>query len=66
MDIEEKFKQHRHNGIDNKRIKFSELEITKNAAITAPSGGATVDSQARAAINSLITELENRGFINPN
>lgn len=36
------------------------------AAITAPSGGATVDSAARTAINSIITRMEDLKFIDPN
>lgn len=35
-------------------------------AVSAPSGGATVDSQARAAINSIITNLEDAGIQLPN
>lgn len=35
-------------------------------AVTAPSGGATIDSQARTAINSVITRLEDLGLIDPN
>lgn len=36
------------------------------AAITAPVGGATVDSPSRTAINDIITTLENLGLIEPN
>jgi len=35
-------------------------------AITAPSGGTTIDSQARTAINSIITALENLGLVSAN
>ena len=32
-------------------------------AITAPTGGSTVDSQARTAVSSLITELTSAGIL---
>jgi len=36
--------------------------IVQPAAITAPSGGTTIDTQARTAISSLITTLHNLGL----
>lgn len=36
------------------------------AAITAPTGGGTIDAESRTAINSIITTLENLGFITSN
>lgn len=39
---------------------------TRAAAITSPTGGATTDTQARAAIDSIITVLENFGLVTPN
>ena len=35
-------------------------------AITAPSGGATVDAEARTAINAVITALEAHGLVASN
>jgi hypothetical protein len=38
------------------------VAIGQQAVITGPSGGATVDSQSRTAINSIISLLHNFGF----
>lgn len=64
MDEESrKLKTHQHNGRDSLRIKFSEIKIDEiQNAIGKPSGGATVDSQARAALNSIIDVLKNLGL----
>lgn len=42
---------------------FGKDAIKKPAAITAPSGGATVDSQSRTAISTIITTLQSLGLI---
>lgn len=42
---------------------FSSAPLT---AVTAPSGGLTVDSAARTAINEIITRLEDLGLIAAN
>lgn len=57
---------HRHNGTDSPRIRPRDLEGVPRASITAPSGGSTVDSQARTAINSIISTLEALGLIDNN
>jgi hypothetical protein len=41
-------------------------ENTPLSAINAPSGGTTVDTQARSAINNIITAMENLGLVTPN
>jgi len=38
----------------------------RQSAITSPTGGGTVDSQARTAIDSIITALEAFGLVTPN
>lgn len=35
-------------------------------AITSPTGGATIDTQARTAIDDIITRLEDLGLVDPN
>jgi hypothetical protein len=39
------------------------LNLVEAAAIADPSGGATVDSQARTAIGSILTALRNAGLV---
>lgn len=43
-----------------------DLDQAPRAAISAPSGGATQDSQARSAINDIITALEELGLVTSN
>lgn len=38
----------------------------QGAAITAPTGGVTVDAEARTAINSIISALEAHGLVADN
>ena len=45
-----------------KRAVFGETPIVQQSAITAPSGGTTIDSEARTAINSIRTVLSAFGF----
>jgi hypothetical protein len=40
--------------------------VARKSAITAPTGGATTDAEARTAINAIITVLEQFGFVTPN
>lgn len=41
---------------------YGATPVVQAAAITAPTGGATVDTQARSAISSIITALHNLGI----
>lgn len=41
---------------------FNATPVVQQAAPVAPSGGATIDTQARTAINTLITDLHNLGL----
>lgn len=40
----------------------SNTQVSKQSAITAPTGGATIDSQARTAIGTIITTLQSLGL----
>ncbi len=46
----------------NKMSVYGVMPIAKQAAITGPTGGGTIDSQARTAINTIITTLQNFGI----
>lgn len=69
MDLENQFKQHRHNGADSSRIRFTDLEgsltdlITPSATISDPSGGVTQDAEARAAIEDILDLLQAQGLM---
>lgn len=43
---------------------YGETPVVQAGAISTPSGGATVDAEARTAITSVITALRNIGIIN--
>lgn len=47
---------------DQKLAFFGATPVTRQSAITAPSGGTTVDTEARTAINSLITNNQTFGL----
>lgn len=69
MDLNTQFIQHRHNGADSQKIRLSDTEgslsdiVTPSATISDPSGGVTVDSQARTAINAILDLLQAQGLM---
>lgn len=76
MDIEKQFQNHIHNGIDSKKLQLSDMLgdlsdidgdlsdiVTPSATISDPSGGLTVDAEARTAINAIIDLLQSQGLM---
>ncbi len=62
--MDDKIMEHEHSGVDSKKLQASiALFNCPQDAIAAPSGGATVDTQARTAIAAILTELRNIGLI---
>lgn len=59
----EKVQPHTHNGTDAPQIEFTDLAILAEAAIAAPTGGMTVDAEARAVITLILTALRNKKLI---
>jgi len=59
----EKVTPHKHNGTDAERIEFTDLSILPEATIAQPSGGVTVDSQARSTINEILDLLRAKGLM---
>lgn len=54
---------HLHNGIDCNELEAKDaLARCPQPAITKPTGGGTVDSQARTAINDIIDKLKTIGI----
>ena len=47
----------------NIKINGTQVLAQQQATVTAPSGGATIDSQARTAINAIIARLQSHGLI---
>lgn len=51
---------HKHNGVDMDRTEYTDLSILPETEILPPTGGAVVDAEARATLNSILTLLQNK------
>lgn len=61
--MDNKTPTHKHNGIDTNQLDAKEALLNcPQSAITKPTGGLTVDSQSRAAINDIIDKLKTIGI----
>lgn len=69
MNLDNQFKQHRHNGADSQRLDLSDIEgtladlVTPSTTISDPSGGETVDLEARTAISAILDLLQEQGLM---
>ena len=61
--MDNKIPTHEHTGTDSPKVKFENLEIFAEAAISQPSGGATVDTESRNAINDILLLLRTKGLM---
>ena len=60
--IEDAITSHTHTGGDSPQIQGQYLSQAPQPAVTAPSGGGTVDGSARASINEIISRLKQLGL----
>lgn len=69
FNIQDSFDQHTHNGADSKRIQLSDTEgslsdiVTPSTTINDPTGGSTVDAEARTAIAAILDLLQEQGLM---
>ncbi len=52
--------------LDDIPVVPAQLENAPINSIESPTGGVTIDTESRTAINTVITRLESLGLINPN
>lgn len=58
-ELRKLYEAHVHSGTDTIKIKYTDIkQNNKQSAITAPTGGGTVDTQARTVIGTIITTLQ--------
>lgn len=49
---------HKHDGTSQEKTLYTDLEIFPEDNIAGPSGGLTIDSQARSTLNSILLLLK--------
>ena len=62
--IDDAITAHTHNGADSQQITGYSIANAPQPLIQAPTGGATVDTQSRQAINDIRSLLIALGFMN--
>lgn len=55
--------RHKHDGVSEERVEYTDLSILPEATILPPSGGATVDANARATIGEILTLLRAKNLM---
>ena len=69
FNLDKRFEDHEHNGLDAKKLQLSNINgslsdlVTPSATISDPSGGVTQDAEARSAINDILDLLQEQGLM---